>query len=103
MPVPSSDARVINSVFISKRSMVCGIPFVYMALAYEYVEYAEYAENNSETSDTDEDENLNTRNSLLEVLAMSCSSPTEPAGLGGVQGDFVVTLLLDILYLSMEL
>ena len=38
-----------------QRSMTCGIPYVYMALAYEYVEYAEYEENSSETSDTDED------------------------------------------------
>ena len=36
-----------------KRSMMCGIPDVYVAPAYEYVEYAE---NSSETSDTDEDE-----------------------------------------------
>ena len=36
MPVPSNDVWLINSVFISKRSMMCGTPYVYMALVCVY-------------------------------------------------------------------
>ena len=60
---------------LQQRSMMCGIPYVYMATAYENVEYTEYAENSSETSDTDEVEDLNSWNALLEALSMPCSSP----------------------------
>ena len=75
MPVPSNDVRLINSVFISKRSMMCGIPYDYTAPVHEYVAYAAYADNSSETSGTYEEENLNTWNALLELLTMPGSSP----------------------------
>ena len=41
MPVPSNDVRLINSVFISKRSTMCGHPYEHMPLPYEYAEYVE--------------------------------------------------------------
>ena len=55
MPVPSNDVGVINSAFISKRIMMCGIPYAYTAPVFEYEVFAAYAGNSSETSDTDED------------------------------------------------
>ena len=60
--------KLMNSVLISKRSMMCGIP-------HGYTTPAAYAENSSETRDTDEDENLNTWNALLKLLTMPGSSP----------------------------
>ena len=75
MPVPSNDVRLINSVFISKRSMMCGISYACTAPEYEYEAYAASTDNSSETTDTDEDENLNTWNALLELLTMPGSSP----------------------------
>ena len=61
--------------FISKHSMICGTPYVYMTLVDEYAAYAAFAGNSSETSDTDDDENLNTWNALLELLTMPGSCP----------------------------
>ena len=81
--------------------MMCGIPDVYVAPAYEYVEYAE---NSSETSDTDEEENLDTWSALLEVLTMPGCSPAIQQGLQDWEVCRVALschFSLDILYLSM--
>ena len=105
MPVPPSDVRLINSVFISKRSMMCGIPYAYTAPVYEYVAYAAYAENSSETSDTDEDGNFNTWNALLALLTMPGSSPARHQNFQDWEVCRVALschFSLDILYSSME-
>ena len=105
MPVPSNDVRFINSVLVSKRGMMCGIPYDYTAPAHEYVANAAYAENNSETSGTDEGENLNTWNELLELSTMPGSSPAIQQCLHDWEVCRVALschFSLDILCLSME-
>ena len=105
MPVPSNDVRLINSVFILKRSMMCGISYACTAPEYEYEAYAASADNSSETSDTDEDEHLNTWNALLELFTMPGSSPAIQQSLQDWEVCRVALschFALDILFMSME-
>ena len=106
MPVPSKDDCPINSFSSQKDRVMCGHPYVYMALVLANVECTEYADASNETSVTMVDRHYNAGNALLEALTMPGSSPKVQRSLQGwVVCRVAVScpIAVDILYMSMSM